>query len=176
MAGKDLIIDFSAYDLNHIVADIEEIRRYNPQRFEMEQLTAIVHEDADLKLGVGYKDVHHDEFWARGHMPGMPIMPGVMMCESAAQLCSYLSLKYDLLGADVLGFGGMDEVRFRDPVYPGDRLVMVAQLVRVRRGAIVVSRFQGFVNQSLVCEGQIKGVPLPVDQRRPGGASQAKSE
>lgn len=171
MAGKDLIIDFSAYDLNHIVADIEEIRRYNPQRFEMEQLTAIVHEDADLKLGVGYKDVHHDEFWARGHMPGMPIMPGVMMCESAAQLCSYLSLKYDLLGAEVLGFGGMDEVRFRDPVYPGDRLVMVAQLVRVRRGAIVVSRFQGFVNQSLVCEGQIKGVPLPVDQRRPGPAT-----
>ncbi|HUY89790.1 MAG TPA: 3-hydroxyacyl-ACP dehydratase FabZ family protein [Pirellulales bacterium] len=171
MAGKDLIIDFSAYDLNHVVADIEEIRRYNPQRFEMEQLTAIVHEDPALKLGVGYKDVRHDEFWARGHMPGMPIMPGVMMCEAAAQLCSYLSLKYDLLGADVLGFGGMDDVRFRDPVYPGDRLVMVAQLVRVRRGAIVVSRFQGFVNQSLVCEGQIKGVPLPVDQRRPGPAT-----
>jgi 3-hydroxyacyl-[acyl-carrier-protein] dehydratase len=173
VAGKDLIIEFCEYDLNRVVADIEEIRRYNPQRFEMEQLTAIVHEDPARKLGVGYKDVRHDEFWARGHMPEMPIMPGVMMCESAAQLCSYLSLKYDLLGADVLGFGGMDEVRFRDPVYPGDRLVMVAQLVRVRRGAIVVSRFQGFVNQSLVCEGQIKGVPLPV-ALPPKGQSVAK--
>jgi 3-hydroxyacyl-[acyl-carrier-protein] dehydratase len=161
VASKDLIIDFSEYDVNRVVAGIDEIRRYNPQRFEMEQLTAIVYEDAARKLGVGYKDVRHDEFWTRGHMPGMPIMPGVMMCEAAAQLCSYLSQKYDLLGAEVLGFGGMDEVRFRDPVYPGDRLVMVAQLVRVRRGAIVVSRFQGFVNQSLVCEGQIKGVPLP---------------
>jgi 3-hydroxyacyl-[acyl-carrier-protein] dehydratase len=72
-----------------------------------------------------------------------------------------MSQKYDLLGAKVLGFGGMDEVRFRDPVLPGDRLVMAAQLIKVRRGAIVVSRFQGFVRETLVCEGQIKGVPLP---------------
>lgn len=164
MAARDLILDFSAYDLNHIVADIEEIRRYNRQRFEMEQLTAIVYEDAVRKLGVGYKDVGHNEFWARGHMPGMPVMPGVLLCEAAAQLCSYLSQKYDLLGASVLGFGGMDAVKFRDPVLPGDRLVMVAELVKVRRGAIVVSRFQGFVRQSLVCEGQIKGVPLPIDR------------
>jgi 3-hydroxyacyl-[acyl-carrier-protein] dehydratase len=91
-------------------------------------------------------------------------MPGVVMCECAAQLCSYMSQKYDLLGAEMLGFGGMDAVRFRDPVFPGDRLVMVAQLVRVRRGAIVVSRFQGFVRDCLVCEGQIKGVPLPLDR------------
>ncbi|MGH7193364.1 MAG: 3-hydroxyacyl-ACP dehydratase FabZ family protein, partial [Candidatus Saccharimonadales bacterium] len=89
------------------------------------------------------------------------------MCECAAQLCSYMSQKYDLLGAKVLGFGGMDEVRFRDPVRPGDRLVMAAQLIKVRRGAIVVSRFQGFVRESLVCEGQIKGVPLPNDILNP---------
>ncbi|HJT30925.1 MAG TPA: 3-hydroxyacyl-ACP dehydratase FabZ family protein [Pirellulales bacterium] len=163
MAGKDLIVEPSEYDLNRIIADIDEIRCWNPQRFEMEQLTAIVHEDGVRKLCVGYKDVRHDEFWARGHMPGRPIMPGVVMCECAAQLCSYMSQKYDLLGAKVLGFGGMDEVRFRDPVVPGDRLVMAAQLVKVRRGAIVVSRFQGFVREVLVCEGQIKGVPLPSD-------------
>jgi 3-hydroxyacyl-[acyl-carrier-protein] dehydratase len=161
-----LIINVSQLDLNRVVADLHEIRRYNPQRFEMEQLTAIVHEDTAGKLGVGYKDVRSDEFWARGHMPGMPIMPGVMLCECAAQLCSYLSQKYDLLGAEMLGFGGMDEVRFRDPVYPGDRLVMVAQLVKVRRGALVISQFQGFVRNAMVCEGQIKGVPLP--QARPG--------
>jgi 3-hydroxyacyl-[acyl-carrier-protein] dehydratase len=161
VAKSDLIIDVSQLDLNRVVARIDDIRRYNPQRFEMEQLTAIVYEDVEGKVGVGYKDVRDDEFWARGHMPGMPIMPGVMLCECAAQLCSYLSQKYDLLGAKVLGFGGMDEVRFRDPVYPGDRLVMVAELLKVRRGALVVSRFQGFVRNSLVCEGMIKGVPLP---------------
>ncbi len=66
----------------------------------------------------------------------------------------------------------MDEVRFRDPVYPGDRLVMVAQLVKVRRGALVISRFQGFVRNSMVCEGQIKGVPLPM-QSAPNRAAPA---
>ncbi|OYV84519.1 MAG: beta-hydroxyacyl-ACP dehydratase, partial [Planctomycetia bacterium 21-64-5] len=111
MAKSGLIIDVSQLDYNRVIADLDTIRRYNPQRYEMEQLTAIVYEDVEGKLGVGYKDVRADEFWARGHMPGMPIMPGVMLCECAAQLCSYLSQKYDLLGADVLGFGGMDQVR-----------------------------------------------------------------
>ena len=175
MAKSGLIIDVSQLDLDRVVADIEDIRRYNPQRFEMEQLTAIVYEDVEGKVGVGYKDVRGDEFWARGHMPGMPIMPGVMLCECAAQLCSYLSQKYDLLGAKVLGFGGMDEVRFRDPVYPGDRLVMVAELVKVRRGALVVSRFQGFVCNALVCEGMIKGVPLPTQPAPQAEAAQGKA-
>lgn len=173
MAKSGLIIDVSQLDLDRVVANIDVIRRYNPQRYEMEQLTAIVHEDVQGKLGVGYKDVRGDEFWARGHMPGMPIMPGVMLCECAAQLCSYLSQKYDLLGAEILGFGGMDEVRFRDPVYPGDRLVMVAQLIKVRRGALVISQFQGFVRNSMVCEGQIKGVPLPT-QRAAGQETLAR--
>ena len=46
MAKRELILDFSEYDVNHVVADAEEIRRYNPQRYEMEQLTAICYEDA----------------------------------------------------------------------------------------------------------------------------------
>lgn len=163
MAGKDLILDFSEYDTNHVIADIHEIRKFNPQRFEMEQLTAVVHEDAERMIGVGYKDVRHDEFWVRGHMPGMPLMPGVLMCESAAQLCTYLSLKHDLIGARTLGFGGMDEVRFRDPVLPGDRLVIVVRLEKVRRNTIFVSRFQGFVDRSMVFDGVIKGIPLPPD-------------
>lgn len=166
MAGKDLILDPALYDVNHVVADIEQIRRYNPQRYEMEQLTAIVYEDTDRHVCVGYKDQRQDEFWARGHMPGMPLLPGVLMCESAAQMCSYYTIKHDLLGSNMVGFGGMDEVRFRDPVRPGDRLVIVSELLKLRRGAMVVSRFQGFVGQSLVCEGQIKGVPLPPERLR----------
>jgi 3-hydroxyacyl-[acyl-carrier-protein] dehydratase len=97
-------------------------------------------------------------------MPGMPLLPGVLMCEAAAQMCSYFTIKYDLLGTKMIGFGGMDEVRFRDPVRPGDRLVIVSEMLKLRRGAMVVSRFQGFVRQSLVCEGLIKGVPLPAER------------
>jgi 3-hydroxyacyl-[acyl-carrier-protein] dehydratase len=164
VAGKELIVDFSEYDLDHIVADTEEIRRYNPQRFEMEQLTAIVFDDLETKRCVGYKDHGPNEFWARGHMPGMPLLPGVLMCEAAAQLCSYYTIKHNLLGTSVVGFGGMNDVRFRDPVRPGDRLVVVCQLLKLRRGAMVVSRFQGFVRKSLVLEGEMIGVPLPADR------------
>jgi 3-hydroxyacyl-[acyl-carrier-protein] dehydratase len=94
----------------------------------------------------------------------MPLMPGVLMCEAAAQICSYFSQKHDLLGARVVGFGGMEEVRFRDPVFPGSRLVIISQMTKVRRGAMIVSHFQEFVGDRMVCEGKIKGVPLPIEQ------------
>ncbi len=164
MSTKDLILDFAAYDLSDCLADIEEIRRWNPQRFEMEQLTAIVYEDVERKICVGYRDYGENEFWIRGHMPGRPVLPGILMCEAAAQLCGYFATKHDLMGREILGFGGLDDVRFRDMVVPGDRLVIVAELKKIRRGAMLISRFQGFVSQSMVCEGEIRGVPLPMDR------------
>jgi 3-hydroxyacyl-[acyl-carrier-protein] dehydratase len=161
--GKDFIVDPKTLDFNRVVADIEAIRKYNPQRFEMEQLTAIVYEDSVRHISVGYKDTTKDEFWVRGHMPGMPLMPGVVMLEAAAQLCSYHVLKFDLLGSSMIGFGGLEDVRFRDPVVPGDRLVLMCELVKARRGRMLVSKFQGLVRDSLVVEGVLKGVPIPVD-------------
>ncbi|MGC3968314.1 MAG: beta-hydroxyacyl-ACP dehydratase [Pirellulales bacterium] len=162
--SKDLILEFSEYDTTNVVADLEKIRTYNRQRFEMEQLTAICFEDTERHVAVGYKDLGPDEFWVRGHMPGIPLLPGVIMCEIAAQLCSYYSQRHGLSGPDsMLGFGGMNEIRFRGVVRPGDRVVVVSQLVKIRKGVLVVSRFQAFVNQNLVGEGEILGVALPTD-------------
>jgi 3-hydroxyacyl-[acyl-carrier-protein] dehydratase len=163
VAPRDYIIHPSEYDLDRVVADIHEIRRWNRQRFEMEQLTAIVHEDLSRGLCVGYKDLTHDEFWVRGHFPGVPLMPGVMMCEAAAQLSSYYTQRHNLLDAEVIGFGGLEEVRFREPVRPGDRLVIAVERVRVRPKAMIVCRFQGLVRDSIVVDGVIKGVPLPIE-------------
>jgi 3-hydroxyacyl-[acyl-carrier-protein] dehydratase len=166
VAGKDLILDFSEYDVNHVIADQEEIRRYNLQRFEMEQLTAVVYADADRGICAGYKDLTDKEFWVRGHMPNMPIMPGVVMCEAAAQLSSYFAQKYDLLGCKVVGLGGLEDVRFRGTVVPGDQLVVVVQRLKVRRGSMILCRFQGFVRETLVVEGKIMGISLPVDSAK----------
>jgi 3-hydroxyacyl-[acyl-carrier-protein] dehydratase len=163
LADKDLIVDLATIDLTNIFADLQEIRRYNPQRFEMEQLTAIVHVDRQLELCLGYKDVGQDEFWVRGHMPGMALMPGVVMCEAAAQLSSFYTQRFDLLGSKMVGFGGLEQVRFRDPVFPGDRLYVACQLLKLRRGRMVVCRFQGWARDRLVVEGVLKGVPLPID-------------
>ncbi len=163
MAVRELIHDPATLDFRNVIADAAEIRKYNPQRHEMEQLTAIIHEDLERHVCVGYKDVSLDEFWVRGHMPNMPLMPGVMMLEAAAQMCSYFSQKYDLLGADMVGFGGLEDVRFRDPVIPGDRLVLMCQMTKLRRGRIVVTKFQGFVRNSLAVEGILKGIPIPIE-------------
>lgn len=162
MAKKPKILDFSAYDTNHVVADIEEIRRYNPQRYEMEQLTAICYEDAQNNICVGYKDLGPDEFWARGHMPGMPLMPGVIMCEAAAQVASYYSRKYKLMDG-LIGFGGLERVSFRGVVRPGERFVIVCRLLKVRR-TIMTCEFECFVNENLVCDGVLKGISLPIEQ------------
>jgi len=164
VSQKDLIFEFSELDFDNPIADQEEIRRHNPQRFEVEQLTGIVFEDDSRKRCVGYKDVTDHEFWVRGHMPGLPIMPGVIVIEAAAQLCSYYVHKFKLMGPRIiLGLGGLEEVRFRDPVRPGDRLVVGAQLLKMRLGAMCVCRFQAFVGESMVAEGKIKGVALPID-------------
>jgi 3-hydroxyacyl-[acyl-carrier-protein] dehydratase len=163
VAVKNLILDPSEYDLQRVIAGVEEIRSYNPQRYEMEQLTAIVFDDVERGICVGYKDISPNEFWIRGHMPGMPLMPGVIMCEAAAQLCGYHVQRHNLMQAKMLGFGGMDEVRFRGTVVPGDRLVILAEKLQLRPGAMIRCRFQCLVRDNLVCEGKIRGIPIPID-------------
>ena len=163
MASKELIVDPSTIDMTRLIADIEEIRKYNPQRFEMEQLTAIVHCDTENNICAGYKDISRDEFWVRGHMPNMPLMPGVIMCEAAAQLASFYTQRYDLLKAFMVGFGGLENVRFRDPVIPGDRLFIAIKLMKARPRRMIICRFQGMVRDTVVVEGVLKGIPLPVE-------------
>jgi 3-hydroxyacyl-[acyl-carrier-protein] dehydratase len=155
----ELHFDPARLDLTRVIADLDAIRKINPQRFEMEQLTAIVHIDTENHLIAGYKDVGTDEFWIRGHMPGFPLMPGVLMCEAAAQLCSYYVATIGLMSGDFLGFGGMENVRFRGMVKPGDRLVLVSKGVRVHRRQCLFN-VQGFVGSTMVYNGDIIGLPL----------------
>ncbi len=153
------LIDPLKVNFSHVVADQASIRLRNGQRFEMEQITAIVSVDPDNHLIVGYKDVTDNEFWCRGHMPDYPIMPGVMICEVAAQMASYYS--HNLAGpGKFIGFGGMEEVRFRGQVRPGDRLIMVAKATRLHPRQTIFEA-QGFVGDQMVFHGRIIGLSLP---------------
>jgi 3-hydroxyacyl-[acyl-carrier-protein] dehydratase len=154
-----LNMDPGSLDFNRVVADQAAIRRVNPQRFEMEQLTAIIYLDMEKGLAAGYRDVGHDEFWVRGHMPDYPIMPGVMQCEAAAQLCSYYIAMSNLGSGDFVGFGGMENVRFRGQVRPGDRLVLVLKALKLNRRQCVFN-VQGFVGATMVFHADIIGVPM----------------
>ena len=157
------LVDPTTIDTSRVLYDLEGIRLGNPQRFEMEQLTAIVACDPERHLIVGYKDIEPDEFWVRGHMPDYALMPGVLICEAAAQLSSFYCYVINLMEGGFLGFGGMEDVRFRGQVRPGDRLVLVSKAARVNRRQTIFET-QGFVETNMVYHGRIIGVPIAAPQ------------
>ena len=153
-----LLVDLTKIDLGRVCMPVEEIRRYNPHRYEMEQLSGILHLDTEAGQIVAFKDVRKDEFWVRGHIPGRPLLPGVLMIEAAAQMCS---LYYKIVQKDdrFLGFGGVDGVKFRGQVAPGDRLILLGKAVEIRSRRAVFDT-QGIVGERLVFEARITGMPI----------------
>lgn len=155
--------DLGKIDFSRVVADKAAIEKIIPQRFEMSHLDAVVFIDEAQDLLVGYKDVTHNEFWIRGHMPGYPLMPGVILCEAGAQLCSYFLMFDRKVDCDFMAFGGMEDVVFRKSVFPGQRLILIAKMTKLHRRQID-SEVQGFVPNDgafdMVFHARIIGMPL----------------
>ncbi len=152
-------LDPTSFDLTKVVADLDAIRRVNPHRGAIEMLTAVVHIDTAKHLVVGYKDVTESDFWATGHMPGFPLMPGVLMLEAGAQLSGYYTVAEGFVKDQLMGLGGIDGAKFKRMVRPGDRLVMIGRGLKVDRR---LTRFllQGYVGAEPVFRAIITGVPL----------------
>jgi len=160
-----LLVDLAQVDLSQIQLPIEVIRDLNPHRYEMEQLSGVLHLDPDERTIVAYKDVRDDEFWVRGHIPGRPLLPGVLMVEAAAQMCS-VYFKHVQADPRFLGFGGIDKVKFRGQVAPGERLLLLGKALEIRRRRAVFDT-QGVVGDgadpptwTLVFEARITGMPI----------------
>src|SRR5918999_3059614 len=95
-----LLYDIAGIDLNRVVYDQEAIRECNPQRGDMEHLNAIVYAEPELGRIIGYKDVRDDEFWVEGHIPGRPLLPGVLMIEAGGPRAPFFTPK-------IFGWGGV---------------------------------------------------------------------
>jgi 3-hydroxyacyl-[acyl-carrier-protein] dehydratase len=150
-----MLFDLSGIDLNQIKLDQEAIRKINPQRGAMEHLNGIVHLDVPKNQIIGYKDVRGDEFWVEGHIPGRPILPGVVMIEAAAQLAS-LFTHFTCGWEGFIGFGGLKEVKFRATVTPGCRMYILGTKTFERHRRIGCAT-QGIVNGNIVFEAEVIG-------------------
>jgi len=160
MIAESPALDLASLDFANPLVGIEGIRAVNPQRHEFEMLTAIVHIDPTSHVIVGYKDLTENEFWVRGHMPGFPLLPGVLMCEGAAQLCAFYHISQRIgEPGTLLGMAGLDETRFVRQVRPGERLVMVGHGVKINR-RMTKFRVEGTVNGEKVFETLVSGVPI----------------
>jgi 3-hydroxyacyl-[acyl-carrier-protein] dehydratase len=155
MRKDSWLIELGQWDTDDVVADLNAIRQYNPQRLEMEQLTAVIYEDATRHACLGYKDLAMDEFWVHGSVSRNPVMPGTLMCEAAAQLANYYALKHKLYMSPGV-FLGLRNVRFREGARPGERLFIMVKLLKVR-GALLTCRFQCVARERLVCDGILIG-------------------
>lgn len=150
------IVDLSTLDLNAVAADAAVVARFNPQAGDMRMLDHIVWVSDDGCRGVGVRFIRHDEFWIPGHIPGRPLLPGVLMIEAGAQMASFMQKnKYNRQG--FLGFTRCDDTSFRGQVVPGDTLYLVGEEVEstARR---FISRVQGFVNGKIVFESTVTGM------------------
>lgn len=153
-----LLYDISHIDLSRVIFDQRAIQQCNPQRGGMEQLNGIVYSDPEHGRIIGFKDVREDEFWVAGHIPGRPLMPGVLMVEAAAQLASFYTRKYEKWEG-FIGFSGADDIRFRQQVTPGQRLYLIGQKQWIRHGQFRC-RVQGLVDGTMAFEAAIIGTRL----------------
>lgn len=135
--------------------DLAEIKRLLPHRYPFLLVDRIL----ELEIGkrvVGLKNVTLNEPFFPGHFPNNPVMPGVLIIEAMAQVGGILALLStpDLQEEAAIYLMGVDKMRFRKPVIPGDQLIMELTTIRGGRKFYKMAG-KAFVNQTLVAEGEL---------------------
>jgi len=154
------IVDFSKVNIEMTQFDQEEIKKQIPHRFEMLQIDRIIHFDPEAGLTVGCKTLNDDEFWIRGHIPGRPILPGVLLLEASAQLCTFHFRKtQEIFPGGFFGFVKVENMKFRGVAEPGDMIIFATELRGIRHGRAKYAA-QAFVDGAMIFEAEITGAAV----------------
>lgn len=131
---------------------ITEIQNVLPHRYPFLLVDRIL-EVEPMKRAVGIKNVTANEEFFQGHFPGQPVMPGVLILEAMAQVGGVAMLVADDFKGKLAVFAGIDRVKFRKPVVPGDQLKMTAEVIKLR-GSMGKIWAEAYVDGQLAAEGE----------------------
>ena len=154
------LVDLAELDLSRTIFGPADLARVLKQRGRFAIVDGVLHLDPETDFVVGFKDVRADDWWAKDHIPGRPIFPGMLMVEASAQLGSFDFLKrHPEVENAFLGFVGIDNTRFRAAVEPPARLILLGKVLR-SRAMMFTYRFQGFVEGKIVFESEVTGMRI----------------
>ena len=137
----------------------EDIKQFLPHREPM-----LLVDEAEIdENGVAHckYTIKEDEFFTRGHFPGNPIVPGVIQCEIMAFIC--VIMVKDVFLCNLSLYAGLDKVRFKNPVKPGDVCEITAKL-NEKKGPLYFCSAKLEVGGKLCCKGELTFALIPKEQ------------
>ncbi len=137
-----------------VVLACEQILNLLPHRYPFALVDRVVAYEPG-RLAVAIKNVSFNEPQFQGHFPGRPLMPGVLIVEAMAQVGGLIVTQMPDLPKGLFVFAGIDGVRFRRPVVPGDQLRITCELLSLKRKRFGKVRAQATVAGELVCSGEL---------------------
>ncbi|MHC0063042.1 3-hydroxyacyl-ACP dehydratase FabZ [Nostoc sp. UIC 10890] len=132
----------------------EEIQKLLPHRYPFLLVDKII-DYVPGKKAVGVKNVTINEPHFQGHFPERPLMPGVLIVEAMAQVGGIVLTQMSSVEGGLFVFAGIDKVRFRRQVVPGDQLVMTVELLWVKQRRFGKMQGRAEVDGQLACEGEL---------------------
>ncbi len=133
---------------------VEEIHALLPHRYPFALVDKII-EYIPEKMAVGVKNVTFNEPHFQGHFPGRALMPGVLIIEAMAQVGGIVLTQLPWLEVGLFVFAGMDKVKFRRPVVPGDQLIMTVELIAVKQKRFGKMQGKATVDGQLACQAEM---------------------
>lgn len=133
--------------------NIEQIQEILPHRYPFLLVDKVIELEPGNRA-VGIKNVTMNEQYFQGHFPGKPVMPGVLQVEALAQTGAIAVLSLEEYKGKIVYFGGIDNLRFKQKVVPGDVLRLEVELIK-RRGPIGIAKAVATVDGKVAVQGEI---------------------
>jgi beta-hydroxyacyl-ACP dehydratase FabZ len=143
--------------------DVKEIFKCIPHRYPFLLVDRILEIEGDQRI-VGIKNLTFNEFFFQGHFPKRPVMPGVLVCEAMAQVGAILAhtSRGSVDGKKVFVLTGLDQVKFKRPVEPGDQLRLELTALK-RRGSFWKMKGVATVDGKIVAQAELSAMEVVMD-------------